>query len=707
MSALGEGLAATISALRKNRSYLAPLHLFPLQQGHQLPVGQAAFTEDEANPLPRTHQLALKAAELALKGQNAPPDAIIIGCTTGGMLTTEKLLEESRPGGKAYRFHGLHTVAKELCRFCGCSGPALTISTACSSGAVALALALSMLRNQGAKSVLAGGVDSLCRLTFFGFHSLQLVDASGPKPLDERRRGMAVAEGAGLLYLSNEEGDEALADLLGAGLSCDAFHPATPHPEGDGAFAAMQRALVDADFVPEDIGYINLHGTGTVENDQAEARAIRRLFTKLPSLSSIKGASGHSLAASGAIEAIVAGLAIREKMLPANTGCTQPDPVLEVTPLAQPEFRDIEVVLSNSFGFGGNNASLVLAKHGVFPGKEQQKSSSYLAVHACTCLTGAGNLATTLSRLGLGESCAGLVDEGEACSSIESRRIRRLKRLSRLALAMAENLCHGREPEEKIEAVCMGTGWGALSETADFLSGLQESKQQFASPTDFIGSVHNSPAGQIAMLLAAKGANITTSGGDYSFEQALLAAELLQASGTKSTVVLGADEGHGTWSAMLDASVKQRKQLADGGGALLVRKEQQGALAMTRVSCLQTIAGDLAPLITALGGSAKVCRTFGFIFVGIPAAEKERGISQLNSFFQLCGQELPCCLYRDYLGEFASASAVAASLAVSCLQEGRVAAQLAKKTKDILLDGKGILVLGLGQSLSAMEFRKP
>jgi 3-oxoacyl-(acyl-carrier-protein) synthase len=164
----------------------------------------------------------------------------------------------------------------------------MVVSTACSSGVVAIALALKMLRSGMFRTVLAGGVDSLSRLTYFGFHSLQLVDQTGCKPLDQNRQGMAVAEGAGMILLTTEKPVHYRAEILGAGLSCDAYHPAAPHPEGEGAFMAMQRALTDAGISPEAIDYINLHGTGTPDNDLAEAKAVGRVLTTPPPLSSIK-----------------------------------------------------------------------------------------------------------------------------------------------------------------------------------------------------------------------------------------------------------------------------------------------------------------------------------------------------------------------------------------------------------------------------------
>jgi len=249
VSPLGSGLAETEAALRANRSAIGPLEIFPLLQGSPLPVGQVRELAQAPIP-PRAHRLARMAAQMALADCPDPPDAIILGCTTGGILTTEELLREGERNRDAYQWHGLFSLAEDIAALCRCTGPALTVSTACSSGAMAIALALNLLQTGRMRCILAGGVDSLSRLTYFGFHSLQLVDRNGCRPLDADRQGLAVAEGAGMLLLTTERPQRPLATLLGAGLSCDAHHPTAPHPEGKGARAAMLAALEDLNALP-------------------------------------------------------------------------------------------------------------------------------------------------------------------------------------------------------------------------------------------------------------------------------------------------------------------------------------------------------------------------------------------------------------------------------------------------------------------------
>jgi 3-oxoacyl-(acyl-carrier-protein) synthase len=710
ISALGSGLAATAEILRANRSAIKPLTLFSLLQGAPLPVGQIEDLPGDAS-LPRTHRLAYLAAGQAMAGSSGPPDAVIIGTTTGGIATSEELLRNQEKDKERYRFHGLTTVTEYVAGQLGCSGPALTVSTACSSGAVAIALGLAMLRRGLARTVLAGGVDSLSRLTYFGFHSLQLVDRNACKPLDRHRQGMAVAEGAGLLLLTTDRPSHPQAELLGAGLSCDAYHPAAPHPEGQGACTAMEKALADAGLAPEDIDYINLHGTGTLDNDLAEAKAVRRLFPVVPPLSSIKGASGHSLAAAGGIEAVVSTLAAAQGFLPANTGLQQVDPELGLTPLGSPTDGPVRAVLSNSFGFGGNNGSLVIGAADTFTGHDSPRSSGVLAIHGYSCLSGAGDTLATRERINSGRSAAGMVGLAQVSEQLPPSLIRRLGRLPRLALSLAVMAHEDSGPDQpKPGSVFMGTGWGALSETHNFLSRLHASEEQFPSPTDFVGSVHNGPASQVAIMFGATGPNITTSGGDYSFEQALLAADLMGDDWQSPALVLGADEGHDFFSTLLDPSIAPGAPLADGGGALCINRTIKGAKCCITLPFLASSRADQAieALVTALHREEQWQNRYALVLVGIPAAMTKEGEGQLQQFLALAKPSAPVVRYRKFTGEFASASAVAAAYAASLFDAG-VIPKTFTGDSDIVLDRRRnkILVLGLGQFITVMELFKP
>ncbi len=706
ISPLGAGVPATRSALIEGRCALGPLTLFQTPGGSPHPVGQVGTALDDPS-LPRTHQLARIAADQALANSRQAPDLVVVGTTTGGMATTEALLRKGDPDPAAYRLHSVGSVAEDIAERCGCTGAVLTVSTACSSGAVAIKIALEMLRAGKARRALAGGADSLCRLTYHGFNALQLIDPRGARPLDRDRRGMSVAEGAAMLLLVAGDPRGAVAELLGAALSCDAHHPAAPHPEGRGAYAAMASALADAGLSADAIDYVNLHGTGTPDNDLAEARAVRRLFgASRPPVSSVKGACGHTLAAAGAIEAVMAGICISEQMVPGNVGTGLPDPGLDLEPVPEPRGAPVRTVLSNSFGFGGNNACLVIgAPQGPEPPPAEITEPGPMAVLAGACVTGAGGMLPSLARLEAGESCRGVCAVDEISANLAAHQVRRLKYLPRLALSLAAEVRARSGDAGPPSAVFYGTGWGALSETHGFLKSLFDTGEKFPSPTDFVGSVHNAAAGQVAIMLGATGANVTTGGGDCAFEQALWAACHLERGAGRTALVLGADEYQEPLTALFDASVRTDPVPSAGGAALLLASDPSAA-AVTVFPALYALSHThsdvVAALIERLGGPDRIRARFGLVLAGIPGAERGPGRAQLESFLSRSGFGGPVSEYRRHIGEHASASAVAVALAAEFVRAGHAPALLGQG-RAVDLKAKGCLVLGLGRQVAATE----
>ncbi|MCP4629447.1 MAG: 3-oxoacyl-ACP synthase [bacterium] len=705
ISSLGNGISNTRDAIQKSLTGIRPLTLFPTASNQPLPVGEIADLIENDDP-PRTHQLARLAADQAMADAKKAPDAVVMGVTTGGMLTTENLLKKNARDPKLFRRHATGSVAEDIARRYRCTGPALTVSTACSSGAVAIIIALEMLRSGSFKRVLAGGADSLCRLTYYGFNSLQLIDPDGARPFDQNRRGMSVGEGAAMLLLVANEPDHAVAEVLGAGLSCDAYHPATPHPRGLGAMAAMQAAIEDAGISVADIDYLNLHGTGTLDNDISEARAMDTLYDRQkPLMSSVKGAFGHSLAAAGAIEAVVSAISISSSLVPANVGCRRPDPDLNLDPVMQPSQRPIKTVLSNSFGFGGNNAAIVLGACGK-PGPDRTPAETRpMTILGNACLTGTGRTGRTMRAVAKGEACAGMLDLQEISANLSAGRVRRLKRFPRLALSLAvaahENSGAGDTPA----AVFLGTGWGALSETSDFLNRLFETDEQFPSPIDFVGSVHNAAAGQIAMQLQATGANITMTGGDYSFEQSLMAADLVSGNMREGFLVIGADEFHPVLSRLFDRSVAKSACPADGGGALYLKKGPRLSGLSIRSVFFESSANNpavISSLIQQIEKKQPLNDRYGVILAGLPAACRSKGEIQLQTLLSLTGYNHPVIDYRKLTGEFASASAVAAVMAVKFLQQGQIPGPFCEDGA-VELGEKGALIIGTGDYITAME----
>jgi 3-oxoacyl-[acyl-carrier-protein] synthase-1/3-oxoacyl-[acyl-carrier-protein] synthase II len=705
ISSLGKGITETGEALQKNLAGIRPLNLFAAASHRPLPVGEVVGSiEDES--VPRTHQLARLAADQAMAKSRETPDAVVMGVTTGGMLTTEALLKKNVQDPKLFCLHATGSVAEDIARRYRCTGPALTVSTACSSGAVAIKIALEMLRCGSFKRVLAGGADSLCRLTYYGFNALQLVDPDGARPFDQNRRGMSVAEGAAMLLLVANDPLNAVAEIRGAGLSCDAHHPAKPHPRGQGALAAMQAAIEDAGICGDEIDYINLHGTGTLDNDISEARAIDALYARQkPLMSSVKGAFGHSLAAAGAIDAVVSAIAISNSLVPATVGCNMPDPDLKLDPVIQPAQRPISTVLSNSFGFGGNNAAVVFSACGKYKPNRTCAKTQPMTILGSACVTGAGNTNQTMESVADGRPCAGMLSIQQISANLSAKEVRRLKRFPRLALSLGiaahENSAEGSAPS----AVFLGTGWGALSETSDFLTRLFETNEQFPSPTDFIGSVHNAAAGQIAMRFQATGPNITMTGGDYSFEQALMAASLLSNGIDDTFLVIGADESHPQLSRLFDRSISGSAILSDGGGALCLKTAASASEFTIQPVFFESRENNpevISSLIQRLERPQQINDRYGVILAGIPAACRHEGEMQLKKLVSLSGFIHPVIDYRKITGEYASASAVAAAMTVQFLQNGKIPEALCRD-KPADLCQKGALIIGTGSFITALE----
>ncbi|OHD72231.1 MAG: hypothetical protein A2W19_14895 [Spirochaetes bacterium RBG_16_49_21] len=706
ISSLGQGTGRHLESLQKNRSGIKPLTLFTPSPGNSFPAGEVpGFSQTMA--VPRTHELALLAAREALSGTGAVPDSIIIGTTTGGMPVTEELLKKNVPDPDQYRYHSTASVAEFLAAVLRCTGMVLTITTACSSGAAAIKLAYELIRSGKAGRVLAGGADALCRLTYYGFNSLQLIDPAGARPFDRERKGMTVAEGSAMLLLEGGESvpDCAVVEILGGGLSCDAYHPATPHPEGKGALAAMRKALQSAGISPREVGYINLHGTGTRDNDLAEARALNSLFgNAMPLLSSVKGAFGHSLAAAGAIEAVVCAAAVREGLIPANTGCADPDPELNLKPVLTPRAEKAAVVLSNSFGFGGNNACLVLADPAAKREKPVPVEPSGFEILGSACITGAGDTDQTLRKLTVDKTCSGILPLADISKDLPAREVRRLKRLPRLALALAMEARKISNHDQTPSSVFFGTSWGPLSETYDFLTRLYASNEQFTSPTEFVGSVHNAPAGQAAIMLGADGANLTLTGGDYSFEQALIAATLTAADGG-TALVMAADEFHETLSPLFDASVRLSRVPSDGGGALVLRKPAGGSRPRIRPVFFENSVNNpsiLQSLVQSLGGTEEISARYGALFAGMPMKDRDACEKQLGEIIKAAEFRAPAVDFRRFTGEYGSATATAVALAAGFVRDGNIPSSITGGA-ECPLGGKGILILGLGGFVTAIE----
>jgi 3-oxoacyl-[acyl-carrier-protein] synthase-1 len=294
---------------------------------------------------------------------------VFIGTSTSGILETELAFRQRHPetGGLPAGFiysktQNTYSAADFTRQYFKLTGPAVVVSSACSSSAKVFSAARRMIETGLIDAAVVGGVDTLCLTTLYGFNSLGLLSTQACRPYDIARDGISIGEAAAFALLerpdANLQADAVL--LLGIGESSDAYHMSSPHPEGLGARMAMQQALQSADLVPADIDYINLHGTATPSNDAAEAKAVNAVFGHgTPPCSSSKGATGHTLGAAGAMEAVICALALQHRFIPGGLNTGEVDPLLGLNYQLENRDQALTRAMSNSFGFGGTNCSLI------------------------------------------------------------------------------------------------------------------------------------------------------------------------------------------------------------------------------------------------------------------------------------------------------------------------------------------------------------
>jgi 3-oxoacyl-[acyl-carrier-protein] synthase II len=328
--------------------------------------------------LDRAAKLLLHAAHQAWQQSGWKPSEdlpVVLGTTSGGMSLGQDYYRQAIHAPRSQRRQPTRVIhyqaqrqALDLAEAFGFTGPITIIANACASGANAIGHAWELLRSGRAQRVLTGGYDALSQLVFAGFDSLQALSPTRCRPFDVHRDGLALGEGAAILTLetlelARQRSAEILGEIVGYGAATDAHHLTQPHPRGDAAFSTMTAACQNAGVTPEQIGYINAHGTGTPLNDSAEAAAINRWAgehaAKVP-VSSTKSSVGHLLGGAGAVEAVVSLMALREQWLPPTSTLESPDPVCAFPLVQKPTAAKFEYALSNSFGFGGANATLIL-----------------------------------------------------------------------------------------------------------------------------------------------------------------------------------------------------------------------------------------------------------------------------------------------------------------------------------------------------------
>ena len=389
ISSIGDSVNEAFNSFKESKSGIGEFQILKTRHHGQLPIGEVRHSNEELAMLgevdpesgfSRTALLALVAAKEAIKDAGIKKiteerTGLISANTVGGMGTSENhyknFLDESK-SGKFLSYIDTHDCGESTERIAdslGIKDYISTISTACSSSANSLMFGARLIENGIVDRVIAGGADSLCRFTLNGFNTLMILDKEACRPYDKNRQGLNLGEGAGFVVLESERlvnkyQKKPYAELKGFANACDAYHQTASSPDGAGAYNAMKQAIDNAGLKITDIDYINLHGTATLINDQSEGRAVQQLFgDKVPYASSTKSFTGHTLGAAGGIEAVFSCMAISHGIIFPNLRFLEKIEDLNFEPV-QHLLENIKVnaVLSNSFGFGGNNSSLLFTK---------------------------------------------------------------------------------------------------------------------------------------------------------------------------------------------------------------------------------------------------------------------------------------------------------------------------------------------------------
>lgn len=382
VSAIGVGVEQNLDALRQRKHGMGKVSLFPTEL--DMPVAEVKFSNrklKEILSLPveqtysRTALLGMLAAREAWEdaGINSKKNlriGFISSTSVGGMDLSENFYTDFKKNAKAGRLrnviaHDCGSSTEEIASFLGIDGFITTVSTACSSASNAIMLGVRLIKQGYLDVVIAGGTDSLCKFTLNGFNSLMILDKEHCRPYDDTRAGLNLGEGAGYLVLQGENTQTTAprCELSGYANVNEAYHQTGSSPDGDGPFEAMAEAINISGIAPQEVSYINVHGTGTPNNDASEGRAIQRIFRdRIPPFSSVKAFIGHTLGASEGIEAVYSVLSAERGIVYPNLNFTTPIGDLHLVPEQHfKEGLDIRHVLSNSFGFGGNNSSLLFS----------------------------------------------------------------------------------------------------------------------------------------------------------------------------------------------------------------------------------------------------------------------------------------------------------------------------------------------------------
>lgn len=564
ISSIGNNLQETFESLVNKRSGISQISILETIHQDEFLLGEIKLTNDELVKIAevdpdkawtRTTLLGIIAANQAVADANIVPDAttaLVSATTVGGMDSSELYYKDFLGDATHADFIDTHHAGSStemIAENCGVNGIVTTISTACSSSLNAIMFGSRLIQSGKAKRVIVGGTDALSKFTLNGFKTLMILDNELCRPLDASRSGLNLGEGAAYLVLESAElavkcGKKVYAEVSGAANANDAHHQTASSDDGEGPYLAMKNALSSADLEPSDIGYINAHGTGTENNDITESKALIRLFTdKMPPISSTKAYTGHTLGAAGVIESVITIAALNNEIAPPNINFNNAIAETNIIPVTEiVKIEGVRHVITNSFGFGGNDSSVIFS---AFDGiKESTNKLSFkdddIYISGIGCVSPQNSLSDDFINEEVVEQNEKFlqITTPKYRDYIDPKKLRRMSNIIRMGMVSA-NVAMKDSGIEKPDAIITGTGMGCQADTEKFLNQMIDENEGLLAPTSFIQSTHNTVGGTIALHQKNHNYNLTYVHRTFSFESALLDSMLLINSGQKQNVLLG------------------------------------------------------------------------------------------------------------------------------------------------------------------------
>jgi len=686
ISALGIGKDETLRALRAQQSGIDfPQILHTTLKN--LPVGEVKLTNEQlcerlqisSKGVVRTQLLgaiAVKEALIDAGLQDAAPlrIAFVSGTTVGGMDKTEMFLSgDETETARCLLTHDCGASTQMIAQlFPQLNALETTLSTACSSAANAIIYGARLIESGKYDIVVAGGSESLTRYHFDGFHSLMILDEKRCRPFSDDRSGLNLGEGAAFLVMESaasaqQRGKKVHMLLSGYGNACDAFHQTATSEQGNGAFLAMQKALKMSELAPENIDYVNAHGTGTQNNDATEVAALTRLFGKnVPPVSSTKSYTGHTTSASGSIEAVICLLSLQNQFLPINLGCDKPlTDEIDFIQNEQPK-RPLRHVMCNSFGFGGNDSSLIFSLPDADLRVKEKSTASRVFIKD-------GSLISAQPSLDDGWLNEPKILQEPFTRSIDPnfnellnpRQSRRWGLLMKRTMFAAQTVMQ-RQNVQNPDAIITGTGLGCLENSERFLNQILQEGESSLKPTDFMQSTHNTLSSLIAIQTQSHGYNSTFSQRCQSFEAALSDAFMqIRLAELRNALVCGTDEmTPSVFQKLVDAKLISNANVSYSETTCAMLLSNDSANAMCEVEDVGMV-GDVNELASlnlhpdAILSSSNGC-------------ENQSEYNALASLYP----EIPILHYKHLFGENPSASAAGIYIAACCLQRQEVPSYL-------------------------------